>query len=192
MAGVSGPLSRQRPGAAARFLLGLAGGGLLAGLLVALAAWLLGTVVGALLPASVRWPLLAAICLVLGVADMIDRTPHVWRQVPQALVRRLRPGVLGMAWGFDLGLLVTTQKTASLIWVALAAAVLVQPASAPVMVTVVAVLASLSIAVASVGLAEDRILRLGREDAWRKRLRLGTGVVSLALAVLATLQAVSA
>jgi hypothetical protein len=148
-------------------------------------AWLLGTVVGALLPATARWLQLAAVCLVLGVADLTDRTPHVWRQVPQALVRRLPPGALGLAWGFDLGLLVSTQKTASLIWVALAATVLVQPSSAPLTVTVVAVVASLSIAVASIGVAEDRILRLGREDAWRRRLRLGTGLITLALAVLA-------
>src|SRR5919108_4692328 len=115
MAGVSGPLHRGRVGARSRFLLGLAAGGVLSSLFVALTAWLLGTLVQAVVPPAARLLLLALACLAFGLADLTDRTPQVWRQVPASLVHRLPPGTLGAVWGADLGLLFTTKKTVSLI-----------------------------------------------------------------------------
>src|SRR5215212_10467653 len=115
MAGVAGPMLRRSRSAATRFLIGLAIGGVAAGLLLALPTYVLGSVVRGLLPEQGRLMVLAAVCGLFALADLASRTPHVWRQVPQRLQDVLPPGALGAAWGFDLGLLVTTQKTTSLL-----------------------------------------------------------------------------
>src|SRR5258706_7845760 len=127
MAGVAGPMLRRSTAQGTRFLLGLLVGELLASSLLAVAAYLVGTVVGFVAPLPLREVLTAVIVLGLGVADLMNRPPHIWRQVPQGFVRTMPPGRLGLVWGFDLGLLFTTQKSTSLTWAALAAVTLLLP-----------------------------------------------------------------
>src|SRR5690349_11355959 len=100
MAGVASPMMRHAHAKAARFLAGLTVGSALGGLVLALPVYLLGTLAG-LMPAGVRVGLLLAACAGFGLADVAGRTPHVWRQVPQRFVRTLKPGTLGVVWGFD-------------------------------------------------------------------------------------------
>ncbi len=123
MVGVSNPIMRRDWRGGWRFLVGFGAG--LAGSAAALAGPL------ALLWFALRfvpgrvWVMIALVA-VLGVADLRNRTPHVRRQVPQRFAAALnhQPGRLGFIWALDLGLLVTTQKTTSLLWIALAGAVL--------------------------------------------------------------------
>jgi hypothetical protein len=144
MAGVAGPMLRSRRGGV-RFLGGLAVGEVAAGALLAAAAYLLSEVAQAALPVRARLWLVAGVCVVFGAADLANRTPHPWRQVPQRFVHRFQPGTLGIVWGFDLGLLVTTQKVASLIWAAIAACVLLSPLAAAVSIAVITVAAVLPV-----------------------------------------------
>src|SRR5262245_31420094 len=116
MAGVAGPMLRQSRRAGARLLAGLAIGGALGGLALAAALFLAGRLLGAVMPGTLRLLLLAVAAAAFGLADLADRTPHVSRQVPKVLLGRLPAGTLGLVWGFDLGLLFTTQKTVSLLW----------------------------------------------------------------------------
>jgi hypothetical protein len=146
MAGVSGPLLRRNRSDGLRLISGLLVGGLAAALLVSLVSYAVGVTLGLLLPLSVRAGLLLTICVALGLADLFNRTPHAWRQVPQRLVHALPPGLRGLTWGFDLGLLVTTQKAVSLGWAAIAAITLLQPSAAPALLVVMAVLSNLAVA----------------------------------------------
>ncbi|SRR5690554_3990460 len=131
MVGVSNPIHRRDPRAGRRFLAGFALGQALSVAALAGPLMLVAAAVGRL-PLLPRVLLLVALVLVLAAADLTNRTPHVWRQVPQRFARDLhdRPGQLGLIWAFDLGLLVTTQKTTSLLWIALAGAVLLGPPAA--------------------------------------------------------------
>ena len=143
MAGVAGPMLRQDKVRGARFLLGMLVGGLLASSALTLVIAEVGRLLSVFSETD-RSVVAGGIVVGLGVADWTNHTPHVWRQVPQALVRRYSPGRLGLVWGFDLSLLVTTQKSTSLIWAALAGVLLVDsPATVPVVfgATVAGVLA---------------------------------------------------
>jgi hypothetical protein len=73
----------------------------------------------------------SALLVLFGVADLTDHTPQSPRQVPQRLAGDLnhQPGRLGFIWAVDLGLLVTTQKTTSLLWIGLTGAVLLGPSA---------------------------------------------------------------
>jgi len=178
MAGVAGPLFlAQSRWKAARFLAGLAVGGAVGGLLLAIPVYLVGLLAGAL-PLRVRFVLLTVVCVAFGVADLRDRTPHIWRQVPQAFVRSLSPGLLGLVWGFDLGLLVTTQKTTSLIWVAGAAVLLLRPDLAAV--TLVSV-ATVAIAAVTVNTLTRVLPRERNIMTWLRYLRWISGTLLLAL-----------
>src|SRR5215475_3163886 len=101
MAGVAGPMLDRRRWQGVLFLASLAVGGIAAGLILAVPAYLAGSALQTALPRAGRVALLVAIVAVLAVADLRNRTPHVSRQVPQRLVRLLPPGVLGLVWGFD-------------------------------------------------------------------------------------------
>jgi hypothetical protein len=160
---------------------------------VALAAVAVG--VGALayslVPESSRLIATAAGLAALGTLDLANRTPHVWRQVPQRLVRQLTPGTLGVMWGADLGTLISTQKTTSLIWGSLLIAVLATPPHLGYLLLIVlAVAAPLSVAVLSVlhGIA-DSPTQPGRLSV--RRMRGATGVVLLAVAVTLALTVVT-
>lgn len=122
MVGVSSPLLRT-PGALkfhTGFLLGvLASSGFLTILLVPVGIALSNV------PHSFRAIGVAVFAALCAWLDFRDRTPYVWRQVPQRLsLQGLSPGSLGFVYGLDIGLWFTTQKVASLLWVAIAGAVL--------------------------------------------------------------------
>lgn len=190
MAGVAGPMLRHTASSGVRFLAGLTAGGIAAGAVLAVPAYLLATAAQEV-PEPARFWLLAGVCAALAVADLANRTPHVWRQVPQPLVHRLPPGSLGVAWGFDLGLLFTTQKVVSLIWVALAGTILLDPWTAAMAPIGIALLACLAIATATLRStppgAADPDFRWERQ--WQPLVRRGSGLVLLALSVLTAAQA---
>jgi len=181
MAGVAGPMWQQNRARGARFLTGLAVGGAVSGLVLAVPVFLVGRLAGQVLALPVRVGLVVTLAVGFGLADLTDRTPHVWRQVPQKLVRTLTPGALGLTWGFDLGLLVTTQKTSSLLWLSIAAVTLLDPELAP------GVLVGFSL-VASAGiLAFSRTLWTvaawgGMDWTWIRRARWATGAAMLTAA----------
>lgn len=188
MAGVAGPMLRYDRRGGLRFLIGLTVGGAAAGVVLAVPVYLLGNLAQATLSLPVRLWLLAALCLLLGVADLANRTPHAWRQVPQRMVHSLPPGALGAVWGFDLGLLFTTQKVVSLIWVAVAATVLLAPAAAAGVLVGIAVLASLPVAALSALQGTSRPVTKG-ERQWVRRIRGTSGMALMILVVLTSAQA---
>ena len=188
MAGVAGPLLRSNRTAGLRLLLGLLCGELAAGVLLAVPAYLLSRGLHAVLPEPARLWLLAGLCAGFAVADLANRTPHIWRQVPQRLIYRLQPGALGLAWGADLGLLFTTQKAVSMIWVGLVAAVLLDPATAAWLTILVALLAGLGVTAQSIWHRPHR----RPVSAWGRRVRVtraASGAIILALALSAVVQA---
>jgi hypothetical protein len=180
MAGVAGPMWQRSRASGVRFLAGLAVGGTAAGLVLSVPVYLAGQLAVRVLPEAVRVGLLVGLALAFGLADLTGRTPHVWRQVPQRLVRSLPPGTLGLTWGFDLGLLVTTQKTSSLVWLAVAAVTLLDPGLAPGALVGISLIATLGIAVLSLTVwaltAEG-----GMDWPWIRRIRWATGAAMLAL-----------
>lgn len=188
MAGVSGPMLRRSRGAGVRLLAGLLVGEIAAGALLAVPAFLLGEGLRAILGLPARLWLLAALCVFFGLADLSGRTPRMWRQVPEDLINRLPPGSLGLAWGFDLGLLFTTQKATSLIWVAIAAGILLDPPVAGALLVGIAVAASMAVAAYSLYWRPGA----GRPAAWAlwsRQVRHGSGVAILFLFVLTAVQA---
>jgi hypothetical protein len=191
MTGVAGPMLRQQRSEAYRFLLGLGVGGLLASLALALVAWAVGSSLAILAPTHVRVFLLAGICALFGVVDLFDRTPHLWRQVPQSLVRALPPGQVALAWGFDMGLLFTTQKVVSLLWAAFAAVVLVAPAAGPTVLGGAAFVSSLTIAAWTLGGGSGAItnnVEAVRNRVWTRRVRALSGLLLIATATATALR----
>lgn len=188
MAGVAGPMLRNSRATGARFLAGLLVGEIAAGALLAVPAFLLGEGLRIILAPQARLWAVAAICVVFGLADLANRTPRVNRQVPEELIRRLPAGSLGLAWGFDLGLLFTTQKAVSLIWVAIAAAILLDPPVAAALIVGIAVAASMTVIAISIW----RRPGVDRLSGWGLRVRLarqGSGAAILGLFVLTAVQA---
>jgi hypothetical protein len=179
MAGVAGPMWQRSRASGARFLTGLAVGGAAAGLVLAVPVFLIGHVAGQVLEPPVRVGLLVALAVGFGVADLADRTPHVWRQVPQRLVRTLPPGVLGLTWGFDLGLLVTTQKTSSLLWLSIAGVTLLDPELAPGALVAFSLVAAAGIFALSMTFWKVP-MRGGMGWDWIRRARWATGAAMLA------------
>jgi len=190
MTGVAGPMFARDRRAGSRFLAGLLGGELGSAVLVGLTLYVAGVALHAVgIPSSVSAGLLVLICVGLGLADLLDRTPHSWRQVPQRLVTSLTPGMLGVTWGIDLGLYVTTQKVSSLIWVAMAASVLLDPASAPVLLIALALSTGAGVIVASTVPGLTQGAGGVRWSRWTQRtLRRVAGVSILILAGLEGMQ----
>jgi hypothetical protein len=178
---------RRTRRAGSRFLLGLLVGGVAAGVLLSVPAYLVGSGLHAILPERWRIVFLAAVLAVLGGADLLRRTPHVWRQVPQRFIWKLPPGHLGLAWGFDMGLLFTTQKTTSLVWVAIAAVILLGPSTVALLLVAMAVTVSLVIALWS---ASGWIggPGFGRDPRWQGWVRQASGTLILALSALTALR----
>lgn len=119
MVGVTSPLIRNgktRDGVAlfGWYVMGTA----FAGSIVFTGLSIISLGVSAVLPAGARYLLLAFCVGVLLVLDVFGKTPHVSRQTAQRLVD-LPPSVRGFAWGLDIGLLFTTIKVTSLVWVLL-------------------------------------------------------------------------
>jgi hypothetical protein len=181
MAGVAGPRLRSHRGEGVRLLIGLVLGRLAAGVALSVPAYLLARAAHATFGAPARLWLAAVACASFAAFDLADRTPHPWRQVPQSLIHRLPPGTLGVAWGVDLGLLFTTQKVASLIWVSIAGSVLLDPATAAAVPVVVAAMAgagevALSVAGPRWYGSGSRLVRLPL-----RHIRRASGVALLAL-----------
>jgi hypothetical protein len=186
MAGVAGPMLRYDRAAAVRFLLGLLIGGLVGSLVLAVPVYLSGRLVAASLTGPARWVVFGVVVVLFGVLDLSQRTPHVQRQVPQRLFRLLPPGRLGVVWGVDLALLVTTQKTTSLLWVTLAGLMLVAPAVAPVILIMAWVAAWL--AIVFLAIRRPTLVSIGEERlAWQdlvRILRRSSGTILLATALI--------
>jgi len=187
MAGVDSPMLHRSRSEGVRFLVGLTVGSVIGAAILALPVYLVGTMVRAL-PKPASLAVFVVACVALGVADLKRRTPHVWRQVPQSLWHKLSPGWLGVVWGTDLGLLFTTQKTTSLIWVALAAVMFLQPAAAVAVLPAIAMAASLAVVLATVmpG-AEDRA-RVRWSGPWVVKARRGSGWIILLVAAAIAVQ----
>ncbi|MEV4756495.1 hypothetical protein AB0J86_15470 [Micromonospora sp. NPDC049559] len=187
MAGVAGPMLRYDRSGGIRFLLGLLIGGLLGAAVLAVPVYLVSVAVQAVVPEPARWVLLAVVVAGFALADFTQRTPHVWRQVPQSLVNTLPPGALGLVWGFDLALLFTTQKTTSLIWAGLAALVLFSPALVPTALIVVAALAAISMVLLSLRVPTTTPIheeKKGRRwQDWQRILRRASGTTLVVAAV---------
>lgn len=187
MVGVSNPLMSRDPRGGWRFIAGF-GAGLAVATAVLVGPLLALQATAQLAPLPVRLGVLAGLVLLLGGADLLDRTPHAWRQVPQRFARELNhlPGRLGFIWAVDLGLLVTTQKTTSLLWIAIAGAVLVgTPATVPLMLVTAAVLywlgTALLVLTGDAFLAEPAPIR--RRGGWATISRRAAGAAGLGLAV---------
>lgn len=118
MVGVTSPLFRHGD---IRGGLALAGwyvvGTALAGAVVFGAVTVVSVGVSAL-PSETRYLVVAPCLVVLLVLDLLGRTPRVDRQTFQRL-SHLPPAVRGFVWGVDIGLLFTTIKVTSLVWVVL-------------------------------------------------------------------------
>jgi len=183
MAGVAGPMFLRSRFDGVRFLAGLATGGAAAGLALAVPVFLLGRLAVGVLPAPMPVVLLVCVAGVLGVADLTDRTPHVWRQVPQRLIHSLSPGLLGLTWGFDLGLLVTTQKATSLLWLTIAGITLLRPASAPAVLVGISLVATIGITGLTLGGVWKRVMEGGMDWSWIRRTRRVTGAAMLLAAL---------
>jgi hypothetical protein len=190
MVGVSNPIMRRDRRAGWRFVAGFGVGlvvaaGLLAGPLLLVSAAVRPV------PQPVRAVVLLVLVALLAIADLLNRTPHVWRQVPQRLARDLdhQPGRLGLIWAIDLGLLVTTQKTTSLLWIALAGAVLLgTPATIGLTLAVIA--AGYWLATTVLVVTGDAFItepyRLRRFGGWAGTVRRVAGAATLGVAAAAS------
>lgn len=179
MAGVAGPLLRESRATGVRFLVGLVLGSMIAGTVLALALVVTGGAFGSLLGQPIREVVAALALVALGVLDFLDRTPHIWRQVPQRFVRVLPAGQLGVIWGVDLGMLFTTQKTTSLIWGALVLSVLLSPGSGIALALLVSLVASVGIgAISHLPFAGNRAGQPGKASVPRVRMLSGAVLVA--------------
>ena len=190
MAGVAGPLLQRNRLGGTRFLIGIAVGGVGAGLVLAVPVFLMGQLADHYMPHPIRLALLIAVAVVLGFADLSGRTPHTWRQVPQRLVRTLPPGALGITWGFDLGLLVTTQKTSSLLWLSIIAITLLDPHASPEALVALSLIATIGIVLLSMS-KWIAMVEGGMDWTWVRNTRTVTGVTMLAVALGAVLMIIA-
>jgi len=184
MVGVSGPLLADSRSEGGRFLAALTVAGLAGSAILATVGVAVSLAVQAVLPSGVRLAVLAGWAVLLGLADLTDRTPQWFRQVPQRLVRELKPGLLGTVWGFDLGLIVTTKKVTSLAWLAIGGAVLLRPALVPVCVIGIGLTTSLSVLLWSLRIRNDTQCLVKRRHDWMARTRVYSGSGLLVLAAL--------
>ncbi|MEO6703365.1 MAG: hypothetical protein ABI140_17765 [Jatrophihabitantaceae bacterium] len=183
MVGVSGPLVADSATDGARFLLGLTIAGLAGSTMLALVGVAFSLLVQRLVSFDGRVIALVAWAVLLGGADLANRTPQWFRQVPQRLVRELGPATLGSVWGFDLGLIVTTKKVTSLAWLAIGGSVLLRPALVPVCVIGVGLTTSLSIVWWSLRVRNDTECLMKRQQDWMARARVMSGSAMLLTAV---------
>ena len=151
MAGVAGPMFRRNRRDGVRFLTGFAIGQLTSALFLSVAIIAVGMVVSYILPWQIRIAVFAAGAILLALADKTGHTPQVARQVPVDLYHRLEAGPLGFAWGMDVGLLFTTQKTSSMPWVGLLAATTLLPIGALPMLMSLSLASVVSLFIAVIG-----------------------------------------
>jgi hypothetical protein len=189
MAGVAGPMLQRDKAQGSRFLLGLLTGGLAASAGLAALVYAAGTPISSVAPPRYRAILAALVIAGFGLADLAGRTPHVWRQVSQRLVRTFPPGRLGLVWGFDLSLLFTTQKTTSLAWAALTGLLLLAPSGALVALLAMTLAGTAAVAVRGAywGRQTGNSAIGDRRRHWFLPMRRGAGIALLVLAVLTAL-----
>lgn len=187
MTGVASNLYRESSRSRWAFLAGLTTGSTLSALLLATITYAFGRAIESVASEAWRDAIFVLVIAALGIADLLGRTPHVWRQVPQAIVRILPSGRLGVVWGFDMGLLFTTQKVVSLGWGALLAVLLLAPSYAPILLLVMSLSASLGVIGATVaggfGVATGR----QRDVVLLRGLRLLSGMVLVGAAIISVL-----
>lgn len=184
MVGVSGPMFAESAAQGRRFMIGLTLGSLAGGVILATAAAVVGIGLARTgLPLGARLVMLIGVALILGLADLANRTPQWFRQVPQRLVRELSPGTLGVVYGVDLGLIVTTKKVTSLWWLAIAGLALVSPVLLVIAVPVGAVATSLAVWSWSLRIKGDTacLFRKNQRN-WITQLRLMSGTAMIAAA----------
>lgn len=180
MVGVSGPMFAESVANGRRFMLGLTVGSFAGAVVLASAAAVVGVGLARTgLPLGARQAMLIGVALILGLADLTNRTPQWFRQVPQRLVRELSPGVLGVVYGVDLGLIFTTKKVTSLWWLAIVGLALFSPGLLAIAVPVGAVLTILAVWFWSLRVKGDTAcLRTNpRNLITRMRLSSGTAMV---------------
>jgi hypothetical protein len=185
MVGVSGPLLAESSREGTRFLIALTVAGVAGSAILATVGVALSMALQYAVPFGARLAVLVCWAVLLAAADLTNRTPQWFRQVPQRLVRELRPGLLGTVWGFDLGLIVTTKKVTSLAWLAIGGAILLRPALVPVCVIGIGLTTSLSVALWSARIRNDTQCLLKRRRDWMTRTRMlsGTGMLMVATLV---------
>jgi|SwirhisoilCB3_FD_contig_31_769005_length_809_multi_3_in_0_out_0_2 hypothetical protein len=184
MVGVSGPMFAESAAQGRRFMIGLTLGSLAGGVILATAAAVVGIGLARTgLPLGARLVMLIGVALILGLADLANRTPQWFRQVPQRLVRELSPGTLGVVYGVDLGLIVTTKKVTSLWWLAIAGLALVSPVLLVIAVPVGAVATSLAVWSWSLRIKGDTacLFRKNQRN-WITQLRLMSGTAMIVAA----------
>lgn len=181
MAGVAGPMLRRSRPQGTKFLLGLLMGGILASTVLASLLFGVGSALE-MLSSTIRIGVVGSALVLFGLLDVANRTPHLWRQVPQGLIRVLPPWRLGAVWGFDLSLLFTTQKTTSLTWAALVGTVLVARREAWVVLIGMAVISVTTISLRSVlyAIRGPALMGDGRRT-WFVAMRRGAGLVLVVL-----------
>jgi hypothetical protein len=184
MVGVLSPLYRRSPVEGRRFVAGYVVGVLAAATTLSVLAYVAGAGMEQVVPDRARQVLLAAVLAGLGLLDLAGRTPFLMRQVPQRYAMGMSAGWRGLAWGADLALLVTTQKTTSLPWAALAVVVLVAPGSAAVLVPAMLLAYLVQLVLGTWADHVPGAAFLGAERRLVRWLRVTTGVVLLCLALL--------
>ncbi len=190
MAGVAGPMLRRSGQQGTRFLLGLLMGGLLASALLASLLFGLGSALDQTLSSTTRTGVAGCALFVFGLLDAANRTPHIWRQVPQALVRVLPPWRLGAVWGFDLSLLFTTQKTTSLTWAAVVGTMVVARWEAWVVMIGMTIISVATIALRSVLYAvRGPALTGDGRQAWFLWMRRAAGLVLVVIGIAMVVEA---
>jgi hypothetical protein len=192
MVGVSGPMLAYSTARGRRFMFGLTAGSLVGSALLAAVAVAAGFGLSkAGIPADFRRAALIALALTLGIADIANRTPQLWRQVPQQLVRMLSPGVLGVVWGIDLGLIFTTKKVTSLWWLAIIGLMLVKPELLIVTVPAGAVLTALAIWAWSLRVKDNTACMMKHQRRLITQLRMASGFSMIGMAIILCVAAVA-
>lgn len=191
MVGVSGPEFQRRQNAAWRFVGALTFGFVCTTVLIGLILSLISFAINSGTDPTIRAWLAVIGFVFLGCLDILGRTPHVDRQVPQKLATSLSPGPRGLLWGLDLGALLTTQKSTSLIWAALLGATLLSPLAVFLVLGSSATVYLVATAVATiVPNAGDRLVIGGLSRPWLIVPRLIAGLILVAAALVTILSTI--
>lgn len=191
MVGVSAPLRHEAPTKCLRLLIGLGIGLLAASGVLAAAATSAIAAATRITGSTVNVSIAAAAIGILGLLDMADRTPHTWRQVPQLNLTGEFPALrVGLVWGFDLGLVFTTQKATSLLWAGMIfASTSVSPFGVAALLLAHASVFWVRVATGNLGGTLNRMRERGTTDPVllnrsRRRNRAGSGSFLLLVALL--------
>lgn len=177
MVGVSSRMLARQRARGVTFLLGYVAGTALVTVLLVVAIQPVGHVIQDAVPGRARLSLLASALLLLAAADALGHTPTVRRQTPQVLLRSLNPAPLGLVYGGDVGLIATTIKVSSLVWMALAYTVLQDYRAASYVLATYGGVTVLTVAItAAVGVGGQRRLRIALMGGIRAGGRIAQGV----------------